>query len=135
MTVVRSRMLRAVVMALAGVPAGLALAHGDSPLVRWLGIAVLLVVPGAALAALLPSLRTPGKVVCGLAAGLGLNGLVAEAMLAFGVWSLLGGATAVTVIGAGLWFLAGQLGTGATGSAGPEGGDRVPAPAAGRVAR
>ncbi|MCU1615568.1 MAG: hypothetical protein JWO98_3108 [Frankiales bacterium] len=118
-------------MAAAGPPAGLTIAAGHHPL--WTGFAAFLLLLGPALAAmaLLPGAGVLGRATCLLAAGIVVDGVVAEAMLALHRWSISGGATAVGVISAAGWLLARPSAASAPRTAtGPT--DHVPPAAGGR---
>jgi hypothetical protein len=116
------RVLGAVAVALGGLPAGLALVEAEEPLWRGLAGLFLLAAPAMATMALLPNLGPMGRLLCGVVGAVVLNGLVAESMLALHVWWVPGGATAVSIISAGLWALAGSLEPPAPGSVPPGGG-------------
>jgi hypothetical protein len=109
MASVSGRALGAVAVALGGLPAGLALVAVEEPLWRGLAGLFLLAAPAIATMALLPNLAPMGRLLCGTVGAVVLNGLVAESMLALHVWWVPGGATAVTIISAALWVLAGSL--------------------------
>jgi hypothetical protein len=103
---VRARALSAVVVAACGFPAGLLLAGVNNLFWSSLAIAFLLTAPAMATMALLPSLDSVSRIVCGFAAAVVLDGVVAQVMLAMNVWSIPGGATAVAVVSASLWMVA-----------------------------
>jgi len=73
---------------------------------RALLVILLLVAPGIAVAATLPTLEPLGRLVCGLAGALVVNAAVAQTLLSLAVWSTAIGAVAVGVLSVAGWFLA-----------------------------
>ncbi|MGY1733358.1 hypothetical protein ACI798_17765 [Geodermatophilus sp. SYSU D01045] len=96
-------------MAATGHLAGVAIATDQHALVEGLAVAALLAGPGVTTAALLRRVTVWTRLVCGLAAAICVNGIVAEVMLVLHLWSIPGGATAVGVISAALWLVAPAL--------------------------
>jgi hypothetical protein len=123
-----ARALGAVAVAVGGLPAGLALVAVDHPVWRALAALFLLTAPAVTTMALLPNLSAVGRLVCGIAGAVVLNGLVAEGMLALGIWSIPGGATAVSIITAGLLVLAASAKRPASESGPPRGDPGPPCP-------
>ena len=118
---------------MAGYPAGLTIATGQHALWTGLAVAVVLAGPAVATMALLPRVTPLSRLVCMLAATVCVNGIVAQAMLILGRWSIPGGAAAVGVISAVLWLVASAPTIHAAGAVSPL-GDVPPAAPDPRVA-
>lgn len=104
----------ATAVAVAGAGAALGLAGPGNPLAGALTLVFLAVAPAVAVAGLVGGDRIT-RIVSGIAGVVAVNGAVAMAMLAFGVWSPRGGVAAVAVISA-LGIMA-RLGNGRRGTA------------------
>jgi hypothetical protein len=92
------RVAAAVALAAASVPAVLFIVSVDSPARAPLVVIFLLVAPAAAIAGLLGSLDRLARLVIAGTAAIVIDALVAEIMLALGLWSLRTGVIAVGVI-------------------------------------
>jgi hypothetical protein len=86
--------------------AAVAMMGTDNGISRALLVVLLLGSPGAAVAAVLRTLEPLGRVVCALISAVLINAAVAQTMLAFGVWSVVGGVVAVGVLSSLGWFVA-----------------------------